>query len=156
MKPRPSDAFLVFCGGGAGATLRVLLTALFPAPLPGSIANGSPLDALPVAVLAINCTGALLLGMLTGFFSSRSDTSATRSLRLALGTGMLGGFTTYSSFTLAVAQLGFAGQWATALIDLFLSLAGGYVMAWAGLRWGKTLSNERCDTSTHQDGGVSQ
>lgn len=154
MKPSPSDALLVFCGGGAGATLRAALTALFPTPVPGTV-GGGPLGTLPVTVLAINCAGALFLGILTGFLSNHSDTPSVRSIRLALGTGMLGGFTTYSSFALAVAQLGLAGQWATALVYLALSLLGGYLLAWAGLSWGKTLMMERRSPGAHQNGGTS-
>lgn len=92
---------------------------------------------LPITVLIINWVGALLLGALTGALSRYPDSGIVGSTRLALGTGMLGGFTTYSSFAFALAQLGIAGQIGAALMYLTLSLAGGYLMAWAGLTWGK-------------------
>lgn len=155
MKPSLSDALLVFCGGGAGATLRAALTALFPTPAPGAAPGGSALGALPVTVLAINCVGAFLLGALTGFLSNRPDTASTRSLRLALGTGVLGGFTTYSSFALAVAQFGLAGQWLTGALYLVLSLVGGYLLAWVGLVWGKKSGNGH-RPATAQPGGTPQ
>lgn len=151
MKPSPSDTLLVFCGGGAGATLRAALTAFFPSPAPGVATGGNVLGALPVTVLAINCLGALLLGVLTGVLSNYPNTASVRSLRLAVGTGVLGGFTTYSSFALAVAQLGFVGQWVAGLIYLALSLVGGYLLAWMGLTWGKKVTKV-CVTTCQREG----
>ncbi|MFW0181892.1 fluoride efflux transporter FluC [Rothia sp. CCM 9417] len=151
MKPSPSDAFLVFCGGGVGAIIRVALTALFPDSAVDPLTT-DPLNMLPVTMLAINCAGALILGVLTGFLNSRSGGPWVRSARLTLGTGVLGGFTSYSSFALALAQLGAAGQYIDALIYLVLSLFGGYLMAWSGLRWGKVLGGREHKENYFQKG----
>lgn len=134
MKTRhsPRDLLLVFIGGGFGATLRALLLEVFPVE-----------GLLPVTVLVINCAGVLALGCLAGFLASsaasRWDSGALRSGQLLLGTGLLGGFTTYSTFTLALVQLASAGHWGIALLYTSLSLTGGYLCAIGGIRAGRRL-----------------
>jgi CrcB protein len=79
----------------------------------------------PFGTLAVNIVGSLIMGLLTEYFVLRSGLS--QELRLFLTTGVLGGFTTFSTFSLDTIALWERGQWATSLIyvalSVFLSLA---------------------------------
>lgn len=88
---QPGPLALVALGGTAGALVRATLAAAHPTP-PGDI---------PWPTFVINVTGALLLGALLG--ATERDAPPARRvqlLRWCLGTGVLGGFTTYSTFML--------------------------------------------------------
>lgn len=113
---------LVFIGGAIGTCIRYLLSAAIPA-----------WEGLPVATFTINVTGAFLLGWLLETLSrGGSDHGIRRAIRLFVGTGILGGYTTYSSFAvdtdglIAANQLGNSVLYglATVLIGAAASLAG--------------------------------
>lgn len=78
---------LVFLGGSVGTLLRYLITEVAPTPFN-----------VPVAVVAINVIGAFALGFVLEALSRRGpDVGRRRGIRLLVGTGVLGGFTTYSA-----------------------------------------------------------
>ena len=80
---------LVAGGGMVGTGLRYVITIWTP-----------HWAGVPVATLAINVLGAFLLGVLLELLAERSiDAGWSRRIRLAVGTGGLGGFTTYSALT---------------------------------------------------------
>lgn len=91
-RPRPAhlswaNIGLVAVGGGVGTGLRYLITTLT-----------HQVAGVPIATLGINVIGAFLLGVLLEFLADRSpDTGWSRRIRLGVGTGGLGGFTTYSA-----------------------------------------------------------
>lgn len=93
--PRTGRALLlVFLGGTVGTGLRALLSW----PLSGDF---------PLGVLIANLSGSLALGLLLGVLSARGpDTGPRRELRLLLGVGLLGGFTTFSALAVDTVQLG--------------------------------------------------
>ena len=107
-----TNALLVFLGGGAGAVLRHGV-------------NGVALrwfgPGLPVGTLAVNVIGSLAMGLLIGWLAREGGMAGTR---LLLATGLLGGFTTFSAFSLDVANLWGRGE---------AGLALGYVAASVGL-----------------------
>ncbi|GAB3750761.1 CrcB family protein [Yimella radicis] len=112
---------LVFVGGSAGTTARALLSERFPMRA----------DGWPWTTFVINVLGALLLGLLLGVLAHLADDSgARRRVRLGLGTGLLGGFTTYSAFAVEVVErdLGAGLAYATA------SVVAGVLAAGIGLR----------------------
>lgn len=81
---------LVAVGGTVGTAGREAIALAVPS-----------IDGVPAAIIGINLIGAFLLGMLLEAFARRGpETARHRRLRLLIGTGALGGFTTYS--TLAV------------------------------------------------------
>lgn len=89
----PRLVVLVLIGGAAGTLARALLEDAYPAE-PGQ---------WPWTTFAINVSGSFLLGLLVSLIAARGDdTGSRRRLRLALGTGVLGGFTTYSTFIVEV------------------------------------------------------
>ena len=114
-------AALAAGGGAVGTAARLGLGML--------IADG------PAAVLVANIAGALLLGILTARLPA-SD------LRILLGTGMLGGFTTYSAFAVDSVELWSASP-ALAAGYVAASLVGGLLAAWLGLRIGGSLGGRR-------------
>lgn len=101
--------FMVFIGGGLGAALRHGVN-IGSARLFGT--------SFPVGTLTVNVVGCLVMGLLAGYFAFRGDVS--QHWRLFLTTGMLGGFTTFSAFSLDVAALYERGEPA---------LAAGYIAA---------------------------
>lgn len=112
----------VWLGGAAGTGSRYLIGRVVPH------AAG-----VPIATLAVNVVGAFALGVLMEALVRRgSDTGRRRALRLLLGTGFLGGFTTYSALAVDTVTLvrggllgtavGYAA--ATVLVGGLASLAG--------------------------------
>ena len=100
---------IVFLGGGIGAALRHGVN-LASARLLGT--------AFPYATLFENVTGSLVMGLLAGYFAFKGD--ASQCWRLFLTTGILGGYTTFSAFSLDAALLYERGE---------LGLAALYVVA---------------------------
>lgn len=93
---------------------------------------------LPIGTLCVNVLGSLLLGVLVAT-ATRPDLMSP-TVRLALGTGLLGGFTTYSAFnaeTLALAQ---RGAWTTAAAYVITTLVGSLVAGWLGWLGGRSLA----------------
>lgn len=88
--------FLVVLGGGIGAGLRHGV----------NLAAARYLGVeFPWGTLAVNVAGSFLIGVFAAWFAFRGDNAATQSLRLFLTTGILGGFTTFSAFSLDFALL---------------------------------------------------
>jgi CrcB protein len=85
---------LVFLGGGLGAAARHGMNRLL-----GLGAGG-----FPVWTFVINILGCFIMGVLAGLFAQRGEI-ASQNLRLFLTTGILGGFTTFSAFSLDAALL---------------------------------------------------
>lgn len=109
--------------GGVGAVARFLAD--------GVIAERSP-TGFPAGTFAVNLSGALLLGVLAG--AGTDD----QLLRLA-ATGLLGSYTTFSTWMLESQRLGEDGELRLGLVNLGLSLAGGIGLAWLGLQLGELL-----------------
>jgi CrcB protein len=93
---RWSSLGLVALGGTLGTAAREALALTWPAP-PGG---------LPVTILLINVVGAFVLGaLLEGLARRGPDEGRRRGIRLLVGTGVLGGFTTYSALATDAASL---------------------------------------------------
>lgn len=121
---RPSLVGLVAVGGAAGTTIRYALETAFGAG-PGQF---------PWATFSINVSGALVLGALLEALSLVTlDGGRRRALQLTLGTGLLGGYTTYSTFVLETVALGGGGDLALAVIYAGASLLSGFLAAWTAM-----------------------
>jgi fluoride exporter len=98
----------------------------------GRLSLGS--EALPWTTVAINLGGSFLLGALVagGWFS--------RDAREAVGVGFLGGFTTFSTFSVQVVMDVDAGETGRAAAYLAVSIVGGLVAATAGYVLGRRLA----------------
>ena len=94
----------------------------------------------PWSTLLVNLTGCLLLGVLVAAVFARHPGS--RWLRPFLGTGVLGGYTTFSAFSVDAVRLADAGAWAPAVGYVLASVVGGVLAAAAGVRLGRRLRRE--------------
>jgi CrcB protein len=113
---------LVALGGGLGACLRYLTGRW-------SLAAFGP--GLPVGTWAVNIAGGLAIGLLAGWLAQRDGTG--EPLRLLLGVGVLGGFTTFSAFSLETATMLLRGEVALAGAYAVSSVAGSLVAVFIGL-----------------------
>ena len=115
---------VVALGGMVGTTARWALTNAL-----GSSANG-----FPTATLVENVVGSFLLGALLEALLRRGDeTPRGRVLRLGLGTGVLGGFTTFSALAYELERLLAGGQVTLAVVYAVLSLVLGILACVAGI-----------------------
>ena len=115
---------LVFLGGGAGASLRHAVNVL-SARLLGT--------AFPYHTFIINITGSIVMGLIAGYLAFKGE--ASQPWRLFLMTGILGGYTTFSAFSLDTALLYERGEIGLAA----LYVLGSVVLSVAGLFAGLAL-----------------
>jgi CrcB protein len=114
----------VAAGGAVGALGRALLAESFP------VAPGG----WPWSTLVVNVAGSLLLGgLLEALARSGPDRGRRRRMRFALGTGVLGGFTTYSTFAVEIAELAQGGHLAMGVVYGGVSVVAGVLAAMAGI-----------------------
>lgn len=113
---------LVFLGGGIGAGLRHL-TNLGAARLLG--------PTFPWGTFAVNLAGSLAMGLIAGWLAQR--VSDSQELRLFLTTGILGGFTTFSAFSLDAVTLWERGDVSLAALYVLGSVTGAILLLFAGL-----------------------
>ena len=113
---------IVFLGGGLGAALRHGVN-LAVARWLGT--------AFPYATLIENVTGSLVMGLLAGYFAFTGD--VPQHWRLFLTTGFLGGYTTFSAFSLDTALLYERGELGLAALYVALSVALSIGGLFAGL-----------------------
>jgi CrcB protein len=118
---------IVFLGGGAGAALRHGVN-LAVARWLGT--------AFPLHTMLVNVSGSLAMGLLAGWFAFKGD--ASQPWRLFLATGVLGGYTTFSSFSLDAVLLYERGEWGSAAAYV----AGSVVLSIAGLTIGLWLARQ--------------
>ena len=98
---------------------------------------GGTIDArFPLGTLLINVSGSFLLGLLGGVLAQRAVPHAD-AVRLALGVGFCGGFTTFSTFSFETHALFEDGVWLPALLNILLSLFAGLLAVRLGIVAGK-------------------
>jgi CrcB protein len=109
--------------GGVGAMARFLLD--------GAVSRRVA-RAFPYGTLAVNLSGAFLLGLVVG------STLSGDALRL-VALGLLGGFTTFSTWALESHRLAEDGRGGLGAVNFAVSLALGVALAWAGRELGLAL-----------------
>ncbi|WP_022910577.1 fluoride efflux transporter FluC [Aestuariimicrobium kwangyangense] len=120
---RPGLVAVVAAGGMVGTALREGVSLVVP-----SVAD------LPVAIVTVNVVGAFLLGVLLEVLHRLGpDRGGRRVVRLLLGTGVLGGFTTYSTFALDIVRLLDAGAVARAVAFAVGTAVLGVMATWSGI-----------------------
>lgn len=103
--------FLIVAAGGAiGAAMRYGVARLLPT------------TSWPWPTLAVNVTGGLLIGLLTGWLAHRGGADQEQ-IRLFAAVGILGGFTTFSAFSLEVVLMIERGRYGLAAVYCGLSVA---------------------------------
>lgn len=123
------EFLLVFLGGGLGSASRHSIN-LIAARWLGS--------QYPLGTLCINVLGSLAMGVVVAYSASKSGLAPP--LRLFLTTGVIGGFTTFSTFSLEVALLGARGEVAAAALYSMGSLVLGIGALCAGMALGRMAS----------------
>ena len=114
----PARFLVVACGGAAGAAARWSVTE----------ALGADAGGFDWTLFAVNTVGSFLLGLVV--FAARDD--RRELLRLGLGVGFCGSFTTFSSFAVVAAELGRDGDAATTAAFVVLSVAAAVAALLAG------------------------
>ncbi|KGX85763.1 fluoride efflux transporter CrcB [Pontibacillus litoralis] len=114
----------VFIGGCIGAVGRFIITLAVPDSY-----------LFPYETLLANWFGCFLLTFLMAhpFLSSR----VPKHLMTGIGTGIIGSFTTFSTFSVETANLWMEGYGIEALLYISLSIIGGLVLAWSGTQAAK-------------------
>lgn len=115
--------FLVMLGGAIGAGARHLTGR-------AALALWGP--GFPWGTLIVNLAGGVLMGLLAGWLAARA--SGDEALRYLLGVGVLGGYTTFSAFSLETATMLQRGDYAVALLYILASVAGSILALFAGLQ----------------------
>jgi CrcB protein len=114
---------LIFVGGGCGSLLRYSIAGWVQRWTAGSF---------PAGTLTVNLVGCLAIGFLASLFTG--PVLIREEYRLAMLVGVLGGFTTFSSFSWETVSLANDGQWWFAAANILLSNACGLFAAWLGAR----------------------
>ena len=121
--------FLCICLGGAlGTGARFLLIGWVQRLWPGP---------LPMGTIGVNALGSLILGLLTWIAVAWPDQPPT--LRLSLTTGLMGGFTTYSTFNQETLGYLHKGDWLLALTNVLLTLIVCLLAGALGMLLGRQL-----------------
>ncbi|MBI5504862.1 MAG: fluoride efflux transporter CrcB [Deltaproteobacteria bacterium] len=120
--------FLLICLGGAvGTGARYLLSGWVLQVFGTSF---------PYGTLAVNTIGSFLLAII--MYLGIEATTLPPTLRLVLGTGVMGGFTTYSTFSYETMKYLQDGAWAVAVTNIVVSVIGclaACLSGWAAARW---------------------
>ncbi len=115
------QAILVAAGGAVGSYLRWQL---------GSWIQGANGSVFPFGTLLVNISGAFVAGVLATLLLERFELPV--ELRTALVVGLLGGYTTFSAFSVETLSLTNDGEWAFAALNVGASVAAALVAVWAG------------------------
>ena len=132
--PTGARSALIVVGGCVGTALRAGVAELIP--------PAAPPEPFPWATLAANVSGALVLGFVTGYLARTSASRGTtgEGVGAFLSVGLLGSYTTFSSFAIETFDLAAAGHLPAAVGYVALSLVLGLGAAWTGLRLGGSHS----------------
>lgn len=112
---------MVLVGGGAGALMRYIV---------GSAVMTRYAGRFPLGTFIINVSGSFLIGLLMTLFAERLNVSV--NWRLLLVTGVLGGYTTFSSFEYEALSTARSGSAAMGLVYVLSSVGCGYIAVWLG------------------------
>ncbi|MDR3112866.1 MAG: fluoride efflux transporter CrcB [Endomicrobium sp.] len=113
------NAAAVFFGGAFGAMFRFLISEIFPLSRFG----------IPITIMLVNFIGCFLMGLADGFFEKFSLQSHYRHF---FTVGLLGGFTTFSTFSLEFANLIRSGHFINGAIYAAVSVITALIGFWLG------------------------
>ena len=120
---------IVFLGGGIGAALRHGMNTICARMLGTTF---------PYGTMLINISGSLIMGLIAAYFAFKGD--ASQHWRLFLTTGILGGYTTFSAFSLDAALLYERGEVGMAAVYVLASVAISIAGLFAGFAIVRSLT----------------
>lgn len=123
------NIFLIFLGAGLGGTARYLLSNALYALLGRQF---------PWGTLVVNASGSFIMGVLFILLLNRYALYAPQ-LRLFLLVGVLGGYTTFSSFSIETWNLIESGAWAAGIMNILLNMILCLGLTWLGITWSRHL-----------------
>jgi CrcB protein len=115
---------LVGIGGAIGAMLRYMISDIIPS------------DEFPYGTITVNLLGSLILGFMFGAIAA--DALISQDNLLLFGTGLLGAFTTMSTFAMETVNLS-ENEISTTFLYVILTISGSIGLAWSGYRIGIEL-----------------
>ena len=121
-----ADYLWVGAGGAAGSMARYWVWKLV-APTSGGF---------PWATMAVNVTGSFVLGLLAGILAGRVDPT----VRFAVFFGLLGGYTTFSTFTVDTVELFRVGEVFSGVMNVVVAVLAGLAAAWVGILLGEAMN----------------
>lgn len=133
--------FVVGISGVIGALLRYSL---------GLSINGWWHYSFPFATFVANMLGCFILGYITTYVSRINILHP--HLISGIGTGLVGSFTTFSTFSVETVKLIVASQWGIAILYVLISLWGGLFASWLGFRLGNNFFEKRKAREEHAKG----
>ncbi len=119
-------AFVVGLGGVLGAILRYWIGMSFAPAQPG---------AFPLGTFLANMIGSFGLAWLTSKMASAQR--VPQWIVTGIGTGMIGSFTTFSTFSVETTHLFLGAHYKTAIFYVLISLLGGWLLAFLGYHLGR-------------------
>ncbi|EIC84541.1 fluoride efflux transporter CrcB [Serratia sp. M24T3] len=110
----------VFIGGGVGSVSRWYI----------SLKLNPTSSLIPIGTLVVNLTGALIIGLMIALFNRMTQWDPV--WKMLLTTGLCGGLTTFSTFSLEVVYMLQDGRFGAALLNIALNLIGSIAMTMLG------------------------
>ena len=142
MHLRWSYVGLVALGGAVGTAARTGLSLAIPA-----------IAAFPLPIFVANVTGAFALGVLLELLLRLGpDEGRRRRLRLLVGTGFMGGYTTYSTFAIGTANALVGGSAAVGVLYALLSVVAGVAASFAGIAVAAPVHRRAVRSGARPDG----
>lgn len=115
--------WIIGIAGIIGALLRYFIGALFPA---------NNLWGFPLETLLVNYIGSFFISWFSIW--STNGKSISKPIQMGISSGLIGSFTTFSTFSVEVVEMFHNGSWFLALVYVLLSLWGGLALAELGYR----------------------
>ncbi len=117
------DFLLVAAGGALGSVARYWLSG---------IVNARYGETFPLGTLLVNVSGCLAIGFFATLTGVAGRAEVAPEWRIAFMSGVCGGFTTFSAFSLQTMNLGLSGDWLRAGANVLLSVALCLLAVWLG------------------------
>ncbi len=116
-----SHYIFIFLGAGIGGTLRAMIQALL----------NKASYILPLGTVAVNLIGCSIIGSIYGMAELKL---MSKPVSIFIITGILGGFTTFSAFSMETVLLLQKQEYVSAITNILISVIGGIALAYAGYR----------------------